>query len=136
MPLVDGAKATRLIREFEVMSSPRIAQRAASYGRVPIIAVSASLSEQRKDEYVDIGFDGWILKPIDFKRLETILSAMQDEELREQLLYSRGSWETGGWFNTKTHVPKVPSPYSGIFDWPVPIREMTRNVASNEESLQ
>lgn len=74
--------------------SPRV----APYGRIPIIVVSASLSEQKVQEYIEIGFDGWILKPIDFMRLEAILVAIEDEQTREILLYGAGNWEKGGWF--------------------------------------
>ncbi len=77
--------------------SPRV----ASYGRIPIIAVSASLSEERVNEYMESGFDGWILKPIDFKRLEAILIAIEDEQTREILLYGSGNWDKGGWFIVK-----------------------------------
>lgn len=38
-------------------------------GRIPILAVSASLSENQRQEITDVGLDGWILKPVDFKRL-------------------------------------------------------------------
>jgi len=60
-----------------------------------------SLSETRVQEYIDIGFDGWILKPIDFNRLEAVLTAIEDEKTREILLYGAGSWEKGGWFHIK-----------------------------------
>jgi CheY-like chemotaxis protein len=72
MPLVDGVEATRMIRELErdPLSPVQYSQRVDPYGRIPIVAVSASLSERRVQEYVENGFDGWILKPIDFKRLE------------------------------------------------------------------
>jgi CheY-like chemotaxis protein len=99
MPLIDGVASTRLIRAFEKESCPPISQRVKSYGRIPIIAVSASLLEQSRDSYIDNGFDGWILKPIDFKRLESILAAVQDEQIRAHLLYSNESWKKGGWFN-------------------------------------
>jgi CheY-like chemotaxis protein len=98
MPLVDGSEATRLIRRFEKDTSPSVSAHASSYGRVPIIAVSASLIERCHDEYVETGFDGWILKPIDFKRLETILAGIQDEKIRADMLYTKGSWDRGGWF--------------------------------------
>jgi len=98
MPLVDGSEATRLIRKFESETSPSISPRAISYGRVPVIAVSASLTERCRGEYVETGFDGWILKPIDFKRLETMLAAIQDEKIREEMQYTEGSWDKGGWF--------------------------------------
>jgi CheY-like chemotaxis protein len=103
MPLVDGAASTRMIRTFEKECCPPITQQAKSYGRIPIIAVSASLLEQARDSYIDIGFDGWILKPIDFKRLESILAATQDEQIRALLLYGNESWEKGGWFKVKVN---------------------------------
>jgi len=98
MPLVDGITCTRKIREFEKAHSPNISEYATSHGRVPIIAVSASLSEEARGNYVESGFDGWILKPIDFKRLEAILAAILDELMRESLQYGIASWRNGGWF--------------------------------------
>lgn len=98
MPLVDGTEATSLIRKFEHDIAPALSQHAASYERIPIIAVSASLTERCRHEYVDTGFDGWILKPIDFKRLETMLVAIRDEKIRQDMLYTPGSWDMGGWF--------------------------------------
>lgn len=103
MPLLDGIQATKLIREFESSLSMPItfSQHIAAYGRVPIVAVSASLSEGRVHEYVEAGFDAWVLKPIDFKRLEAIITAIQNEQTREILLYSRGNWKKGGWFKMR-----------------------------------
>jgi CheY-like chemotaxis protein len=104
MPLVDGIDATRMIREFEKdpSSGVQLSPRVATYGRIPIAAVSASLSEERVHEYIYSGFDGWILKRIDFKRLEAILIAIEDEETRGILLYGNGNWDKGGWFNVKS----------------------------------
>jgi len=101
MPLVDGAGSTRLIRAFEKEENPPLSQQAKSYGRIPIIAVSASLSEPSIEGYLETGFDGWILKPIDFSRLEAIMAATQDQQIRESLLYGNESWEKGGWFKVK-----------------------------------
>jgi CheY-like chemotaxis protein len=102
MPLVDGKASTRLIRAYEKEHSPPISPQVESYGRIPIIAVSASLSEQSCADYVTSGFDGWILKPIDFTRLEAILASIQDEDTRKKLLYPKSKWEEGGWFKFKT----------------------------------
>lgn len=99
MPIVDGLTATKMIRGYE--RSPehgRHSQLAASIGRVPIFAVSASLQEKEMPTYVDAGFDGWILKPIDFKRLHTLLRGIFDEETRRECLHVDGQWERGGWF--------------------------------------
>jgi len=106
MPIVDGIEATRMIREFEnePSSNLELSPRVATYGRIPIVAVSASLSEERVHEYMESGFDGWILKPIDFKRLEAIILAIEDERTREILLYGAGNWDKGGWFKVKNEL--------------------------------
>ncbi|TQN69266.1 Cyanobacterial phytochrome B [Colletotrichum shisoi] len=70
-------------------------------GRTPIFAVSASLIERERDKYMDAGFDGWILKPIDFKRLNTLLLGIVEDDVRATCLYAPGKWEYGGWFNIR-----------------------------------
>ena len=101
MPLVDGASSTRLIRKFERETSPIVSLSAFSNGRIPIIAVSASLIENALEQYKSTGFDGWILKPIDFQRLEAILAAIEDKQVRELLLHGQNTWDRGGWFKAK-----------------------------------
>lgn len=66
-----------------------------------MFAVSASLVERDRQVYMDAGFDGWILKPIDFKRLGELLSGVVERDTRERCLYERGQWERGGWFATQ-----------------------------------
>lgn len=99
MPIVDGLTSTKMIRSFE-KSHPNklLSKRAALNGRVPIFAVSASLVEKERQKYIDAGFDGWILKPIDFKRLSVLLSGIVEENTRKSCLYAPGEWERGGWF--------------------------------------
>jgi len=67
-------------------------------GRIPIVAVSASLLERERDMYVDAGFDGWILKPISFQRLREIMTGIVDKDVRHRNVYQTGEWERGGWF--------------------------------------
>jgi CheY-like chemotaxis protein len=101
MPIVDGLTSTRMIREREESKDKTplvLSPIAAKHGRIPIIAVSASLVERKKDLYVEAGFDGWILKPIDFKRLETLLAGAVEDEVRNNELYVPGEWERAGWF--------------------------------------
>lgn len=105
MPIVDGLTSTKMIRAFEEEQKPdpekgRPGLLTTSHRdhRIPIIAVSASLVEREKDTYIGAGFDGWILKPIDFKRLETLIRGIVDEQAREENLYVPGQWERGGWF--------------------------------------
>ncbi|KAL8947238.1 MAG: hypothetical protein Q9222_006462 [Ikaeria aurantiellina] len=99
MPIVDGLTATKMIRSF-AKSNPHhhVSPRAALNGRIPIFAVSASLIERERATYIEAGFDGWILKPIDFTRLNTLLAGIVERETREDCLYRPGQWERGGWF--------------------------------------
>lgn len=73
---------------------------AITHDRIPIIAVSASLTEDKLPEYRRDGFDGWILKPIDMKRLGVLLSGIWDNERRNECSYTENisEWERGGWF--------------------------------------
>lgn len=100
MPIVDGLTSTKMIRSFE-QKHPDIvlSSRAAIHGRIPILAVSASLLEKDLSTYVHAGFDGWILKPIDFNRLNVLLSGIVQTETRNRCLYKPGEWERGGWFS-------------------------------------
>lgn len=104
MPILNGFEATERIRDLEkepsVMSRSPLARRLAPdlNGRVPIFAVSASLFEHQRDELCELGMDGWILKPIDFKRLDIILKGVTDPVRRELDVYRPGCiWEIGGW---------------------------------------
>jgi CheY-like chemotaxis protein len=100
MPIVDGLTSTKMIRSFEKMnSSHKLSRRATANGRVPVIAVSASLVERERQTYIEAGFDAWILKPISFVRLETLLEGIVDSKVRDECLYTPGKWEAGGWFN-------------------------------------
>lgn len=74
-------------------------------GRIPVIAVSASLLEKDIQMYMAAGFDGWILKPIDFKRLNVLLEGIVDQETRTSCLYQPGEWEKGGWL--VKHQPDI-----------------------------
>jgi CheY-like chemotaxis protein len=102
MPIADGLTSTKLIRAQERSPAHKgHSPLAGKHGRIPIFAVSASLVEQEMDLYIDAGFDGWILKPVDFKRLATLLQGITDDLVREQNLYIAGRWEHGGWFGAK-----------------------------------
>lgn len=106
MPIVDGLKSTRMIRSFEKTHlAIDFSDRAGCNGRVPVFAVSASLVERERQLYFDGGFDVWILKPIDFKRLSTLLAGIVKEDIRERCLYEHGAWERGEWFTP--HQPRI-----------------------------
>ncbi|KAK8034681.1 Cyanobacterial phytochrome B [Apiospora rasikravindrae] len=105
MPIVDGLTSTKMIRAFEKSEKCQTLSALASYqGRVPIFAVSASLVEKEGPTYINAGFDGWILKPIDIKRLHTLLYGIRDDETRRSCLYVPGEWERGGWFQSRSNA--------------------------------
>jgi CheY-like chemotaxis protein len=100
MPILDGYQATERIRSLEKSTNAadnlRLSNR-LNGGHIPIFAVSASLREHRREELANYGIDGWILKPIDFKRLKVILKGVTDPAQRALDLYHPGcSWEARG----------------------------------------
>lgn len=100
MPIADGYTATRMIREHEVNATPEaLSEKAQRNARVPIFAVSASLLESEYQKYIDVGFDGWVMKPINFARLNVLLSGLVDLDVRKSATYRAGEWENGGWFD-------------------------------------
>ncbi|KAI8962659.1 hsp90-like protein [Daldinia sp. FL1419] len=108
MPIVDGLTSTKMIRAFEKSDEGlELSRLAASHERIPIFAVSASLMEREKPIYVEAGFDGWILKPIDFKRLNVLLDGITNDGVRAESLYVPGSWERGGWFSSEPDGKKT-----------------------------
>jgi CheY-like chemotaxis protein len=110
MPIVDGLTSTKMIRSLEKSTTDAAySPLAARNGRITIFAVSASLVEQEKDTYMNAGFDGWILKPIDFQRLNTLLQGITEDEIRVQCLYTAGQWERGGWFTSRNDILAIES---------------------------
>lgn len=108
MPIVDGLTSTKMIRSYEKSHTNIYSPRAALCGRIPIVAVSASLIEKNRQQYIDAGFDAWILKPISFDRLNKLMTAIVDKDIRKQCLYEPGGWEKGGWFHEgKASVEEV-----------------------------
>ena len=106
MPIVDGYSATKMIRSFEKTHvGSCLSRRALCNRRVPIFAVSASLVEKDRDKYIEIGFDGWLLKPVDFRRVNEMLKGIVDDSTRDSCLYEPGKWEQGGWFLKRDRQP-------------------------------
>ena len=100
MPLLNGYEATERIRALEQDGKDFPLARLSHQlnGRLPIFAVSASLLEVQRGDMYNLGIDGWILKPIDFRRLRVILRGVTDAAQREKDVYTPGcSWELGGW---------------------------------------
>lgn len=99
---MDGSTATAFIRQMESTNKPTVERlddisRFNRSRRIPIFAISATLLESKRLEYMETGFDGWILKPVDFKRLEVLIKGISDLEIRKQATYTPGKWAMGGW---------------------------------------
>ena len=101
---MDGKQAAAAIRKYEELLDPsRVLNARRVDNRIPIIAVSATLLESQKVE-LGVDFDGWMLKPIDFKRLLHILVGISEPDRRKEDAYERGRWERGGWLNGKSRL--------------------------------
>ncbi|KAH9986884.1 hypothetical protein BJV74DRAFT_927090 [Russula compacta] len=119
MPILNGLEATRRIRQLEATKLPKMDRHShlLNGGRIPIFAVSASLVERQHEELKRIGIDGWILKPIDFRRLYTILRGVMDPEQRSRDEYRIGrSWEIGGWLLRPSPLPPSVSAHTPSTD--------------------
>jgi CheY-like chemotaxis protein len=118
MPILNGFEATQSIRDLEkngTIGTRDIRPSNRMNGRLPIFAVSASLRESQYNALCGYGLDGWILKPIDFKRLTTILRGISDAGQRNENLYHPGgSWEAGGWLTMPPSSPPKPSAESSL----------------------
>ncbi|KAF2026590.1 hypothetical protein EK21DRAFT_73843 [Setomelanomma holmii] len=135
MPIVDGLTSTKMIRSYEKTHHDIYSPRAAICGRVPIIAVSASLIERDRQQYIDVGFDAWILKPISFDRLNKLMEAIVDTKTRQDCLYQPGSWERGGWFHLGTEsYGQASTKPSGAAPMSNPSQEAQEAAQSNDPS--
>lgn len=66
MPVMDGMTSTRLIREFEEERGLKKAH---------VIALTGLTSASAKLEAWTSGVDDFLTKPVDFKRLESLMEA-------------------------------------------------------------
>ncbi|KAG8853487.1 Light-sensor Protein kinase [Serendipita sp. 411] len=133
MPILDGFGATKSIRNIEktkpIQSLPR--RSTVLTGRIPVFAVSASLVPDQRPYMMELGMDGWILKPIEFKRLAVLLASINDISMREQNAYRPGTnWEYGGWLKAPDPTPVS---MGGSAD-PSPKSEDTSGSGSNDPS--
>ena len=111
MPICNGQDACKRIRacERDRDKNNQLANRPASHvlnGGIPILAVSATLDFNMRQEMLDIGMDGWVLKPIDFGRLKSIMRGLTHLEKREEERWKPGHiWEKGGWLREPANRP-------------------------------
>jgi CheY-like chemotaxis protein len=74
MPRLDGYEATRRIRQLETAQS-----------RVPIVALTASILPGERERCLAAGMDDFLVKPVDFELLETILAQWVDGVLPDEV---------------------------------------------------
>ncbi|OCK77846.1 hypothetical protein K432DRAFT_445052 [Lepidopterella palustris CBS 459.81] len=117
MPFVDGIRATTMIRAAEGRRSlcqtqsqdqsadqsqirpPPLSRAAQICGRTPIFAVSASLKIEAQSGLMEAGFDGWLVKPINFRRLNVVLAGALSRDKRKEGIYHEKEFRLGGWFS-------------------------------------
>jgi CheY-like chemotaxis protein len=94
MPVMDGLKATETIR---------------SRGhRIPVVALTASVTLEDQSKFKTVGMDGFVKKPIDFKELISTMESVVPE--------SGGQQNTALWDQGKGHESEQLSPLKGIAD--------------------
>lgn len=108
MPIMDGFESAREIRLLErgLVAAPEGIDPIRVDGRLPIFALSASLYENDR-QHLGAHFDGWLLKPLNFKRLRALLEALLDPSKRAEEIYRPGQWERGGYFRDGTEKGSV-----------------------------
>jgi two-component system sensor histidine kinase/response regulator len=80
MPVMDGSEAVRIIRE-----QPR-------FSKLPIIAVTANALRQDHEQYLKLGMNGVVTKPIDAERLQNVITYWLAQAGKDKLL-PPGIWE-------------------------------------------
>ncbi|GAA5911258.1 hypothetical protein JCM6882_004078 [Rhodosporidiobolus microsporus] len=113
MPTQDGRTATRNIRRIEQESptSPDEQRPSTTLNRgIPVLAVTASLPERDRHTIIEAGLNGWLLKPIDFKRLKQLMRGAVDVDARADEIYQPGQWERGGWLTAAPSTVKSSKP--------------------------
>jgi CheY-like chemotaxis protein len=99
MPELDGLGATREIRELEKSSDKK---------RLTILALTASVLHEERQECIDAGMDGVVGKPINFGELLSVMEKTIPERI--------GRIRTVEQFATKATITIDFSPLDGVID--------------------
>ena len=78
MPVMDGYKATEILRKDQLTKS------------IPILAITASISSSKEKDNIEKTFDEYLLKPIDIKELFDKL----EKHLKYELVETKSSTDT------------------------------------------
>jgi len=80
MPGMDGIEALRIIRE----------EIGTEYAKnIPVIAFTANALSGNEEMFLSKGFQGFITKPVDIKRLDTVLKQLVHDEEKEKSLINQ-----------------------------------------------
>ncbi|KAL4806369.1 hypothetical protein BDV18DRAFT_160436 [Aspergillus unguis] len=97
---ITGCMAVRMIRETEYQEYvARYKPYRGIVRRIPIIVLTEGETEKKREYYIECGFDGWLVKPLDYDRMTALVDSVLDDGLRRQNVYIPGiPWTEGGWF--------------------------------------
>lgn len=94
MPIMDGKEATRRIREME-----------ATHSHTPIIALSADIIPEHRDELIATGVDIYLTKPVDDNKLWSVITALLNKENATQKISTPFIASNIESVNEKTELP-------------------------------
>lgn len=77
MPVLDGVSATKEMIRIE---------KEAGSSHTPIVALTANVIQEDRDSYLDAGMDGFLAKPIEKNKLETVLIQFLESDEAKNLL--------------------------------------------------
>jgi len=84
MPVMDGLKATQIIRKNEAK---------ADRDRTPIICLTAHVMEKDREKFLNSGMDDYLPKPLNRKELLTVtlkwLKIVKEQKLEGQVMKER-----------------------------------------------
>ena len=82
MPILDGIKATRMIREGNVQPE------------IPIIAITAYALKGDKKRFLKAGMDDYLKKPVDISTLEKLINRYLDKANKPKIKISKNTKQT------------------------------------------
>ena len=87
MPVMDGYMATKAIRKLEAENRmPGGPSAAPSFGRIPIIAMTANALDGDREKCLDAGMDGYLSKPMSVKSMSVFLEKWLRDDAAAELV--------------------------------------------------
>jgi len=105
MPIMDGFKATDIIRDLESKISLFNNKDNDSVSRVPIIAMTAHALEGYREKCIDAGMDDYITKPLKKQTLEQMISKWVVNASNKKLENTKSENNLNSNINNTDHPP-------------------------------